>query len=1294
MISGTPSVAGSSSFTLKVTDASSASASQALTLNVIASGIRLNWSLNEGSGTVAGDSSGNGNNGTLFNGPVWSAGKVGGALSFDGVSSYVGLSNVAGLVPGNTPHTIAAWVKVNALPSNRAWILLLGNEGNGAHHWLINSAGGTQFGVWGGGQVNPTLPVGTWVHVATTFDGTTLSGYVNGVLIGTSAASFNLTGMPLSLAQQHLGENYFNGQLDEVRVYDYALSAAEVAALVSAPLGVSTSTLPNGTVGTAYTQTLAATGGTPPYTWSVSAGTLPAGLTLNTTTGVISGTPSVASSSSFTVKVQDTLGATATQPLSIVVNPSAAPLTISTTTLSSGTVGTTYSQTLAATGGTAPYTWSVSTGTLPAGLTLNTTTGVISGTPSVAGSSSFTLKVTDASSASASQSITLTVTSAGAAGPYNYTYDEVGRLIAMTDSAGNAVQYDYDAVGNLIAIKRPGASSVSIIDFTPDTGTNGTGVTITGTGFSTTPSLNTVNFNGLGATVNSATVNQLVVTAPVGVSSGPISVTTPLGSDISSTNFLVGGASLGAPTITSFTPTVGTPGTTVTITGTNFDTGLVHTKVRFNQTPAFSTSVTSTTNLTTVVPANAASGKIRIITPAGYVDSVADFIIPPPGIAAGDIVDIKRLLVGGTLTLNIAPTNKAGLVLVDGGTNVYMTLNITTLTTIPAASLVAYQVYSPNGSLVASGNVSDSSLSIHLPSLAQTGTYSIYFKPGAATATLYIEAAKLVADPTLMLDGVPTNVSIAQTWQTARLTFTGNVGQTLGLGITGLTLNPTSSTSANVSVYMPNGELLSYQTCYTTYSGCTMNLRNLPLFGTYSVVVTPAAGGIGGFTATLSTQVVANLLLDGAPSTVSITRAGQSARLIFTGSVGQYLGLGITGLTLNPESVPSGSAEADVNVYKPDTSGLTGIACFTSATASGGCLVNTGSLPTSGTYSVEVAPSLAETGSFKATLSSDVVGTLTPGTAFNLNLSRAGQIGRLTFNGAAGDILGLALSGVTVTPAGGGYVSVLLPNGTFFSSLYFGDGIMTAQTLPRLPTSGTYTVLINPDYAATVDMTLLLSHALPVPLLLDGASSNVTLATVGQPAQMTFNGIAGQNLGLGITGLTLSPSTLTSTQVAVYFPNGTLWNGLNATGCDATAPGCELILSNLPMTGTYSVVMSPTSGITGGTGSFTATLSSDVTGALTAGIPFNLNLSRAGQNGRLTFSGTAGTSPTLTFSAISTIPAGQSVNFTVYQPNGSFFTGVSGATFVLPSLPATGTYTLFVDPSFGATAMLSVTLSP
>ena len=138
-------------------------------------------------------------------------------------------------------------------------------------------------------------------------------------------------------------------------------------------LSVTTTSLPGGQVGTAYSQALAATGGVTPYSWSVTG--LPPGLSVNPATGVISGTPQTPGTDTFTVTVTDAENPamTASKQLSIVVKP--APLMITTTSLPAATGGTAYSATLAAIGGITPYTWSVTAGSLPPGLTLNASPG-------------------------------------------------------------------------------------------------------------------------------------------------------------------------------------------------------------------------------------------------------------------------------------------------------------------------------------------------------------------------------------------------------------------------------------------------------------------------------------------------------------------------------------------------------------------------------------------------------------------------------------------------------------------------------------------------------------------------------------------------------------------------------------------------------------------------------------------------------------------------------------------------------------------------------------------------------
>jgi len=218
-------------------------------------------------------------------------------------------------------------------------------------------------------------------------------------------------------------------------VMDSAVPAQSTAVTLSltigpsgtTPLAITTTSLPNGQVGSAYSATLTATGGTTPYTWSLAPGTLPAGLAFNVSTGAITGTPSaVANAIPLSFEVADSSNPVQTQSVSVtltIAGSSPAPLSIVTTSLPNGQVGNAYSTTLAATGGTTPYTWSITLGTLPSGLNLTASSGVISGTPTAAASAvALTFTVTDSSSPAQTQSVTLTLTvAANSSGPLTIT---------------------------------------------------------------------------------------------------------------------------------------------------------------------------------------------------------------------------------------------------------------------------------------------------------------------------------------------------------------------------------------------------------------------------------------------------------------------------------------------------------------------------------------------------------------------------------------------------------------------------------------------------------------------------------------------------------------------------------------------------------------------------------------------------------------------------------------------------------------------------------------------------------
>jgi len=185
-----------------------------------------------------------------------------------------------------------------------------------------------------------------------------------------------------------------------------------IVAAQGAPLIITTASLNSGQVGTAYGTSLAAAGGTTPYTWTLTSGSLPAGLNLGAT-GQITGTPTQSGTSTFSVQLADSSSPsqTAAKSLNITIAAAVAPPQITNSSVPDAQAGAAYSATLVATGGTTPYSWSIASGALPAGVTLSGT-GTISGTPIAAGTFSFTAKVTDSTTPTAqttTKTFTLTV---------------------------------------------------------------------------------------------------------------------------------------------------------------------------------------------------------------------------------------------------------------------------------------------------------------------------------------------------------------------------------------------------------------------------------------------------------------------------------------------------------------------------------------------------------------------------------------------------------------------------------------------------------------------------------------------------------------------------------------------------------------------------------------------------------------------------------------------------------------------------------------------------------------------
>jgi uncharacterized protein YhjY with autotransporter beta-barrel domain len=381
VIGGTPSGSGASSFTITATDTLGNTGSQAYNVNI---GTALL--------TVAPASLPNGTQGSGYSQTVTASGGTG-PYTFVLTSGVLptGLTlSAGGVISGTASGSGAFGFTIGATDS-------LGNTGSHAYSVNIGTASltvtpaslpnGTQATAYSqtltaSGGIGPytftltagALPAGLTMNAA---------GVISGTPTGSGASSFTV------------------GVTDSI---GNTGSRAYAVNIGTASLTVNPASVPVGTLGSPYSQTLVGTGGTGPYTFSLFSGALPAGLTLSSS-GVISGTPTSGGASSFTVRAVDTLGNVGTRAYGI--NIGTVSLTVNPATLPAIVSGHPYSQTVTASGGTAPYVFAITGGALPPGLTLNAATGVISGTPTGSGVASFTIQATDINGNTGTRAFTL-----------------------------------------------------------------------------------------------------------------------------------------------------------------------------------------------------------------------------------------------------------------------------------------------------------------------------------------------------------------------------------------------------------------------------------------------------------------------------------------------------------------------------------------------------------------------------------------------------------------------------------------------------------------------------------------------------------------------------------------------------------------------------------------------------------------------------------------------------------------------------------------------------------------------
>jgi hypothetical protein len=581
-------------------------------------------------------------------------------------------------------------------------------------------------------------------------------------------------------------------------------------------------------------------------------------------------------------------------------------------------------------------------------------------------------------------------------------------------------------------------------------------------------------------------------------------------------------------------------------------------------------------------------GFVGLISSIATDRSYAGDTALPPGVAAADIEYNGRIAVNGDpVTVKIATPNKNGVRVFVGtaGQRINIGFSGVTLTqfhvsvhrpdgeTVPRhvsavrnyyatmgerarsplttvhTSMTAYQFSTDSAAAISSSEMNGAS--VDLEELPVTGTYTIFIDPDST----YTGSFKITVSNELSGNVVPHGSAIVaninRTGQKARYTFSGEKGQAVSLQLSDVTIR-----SGYVSIVAPDGSLLGKPISFVSAGGAgggtMIPSQILPASGTYAVLIESDLSYTGKLKLALynAPELTGTLTVDQGTVTPNLTVPGQRARYTFNGTEGQWVNLGLTGV-----SIPMTA----VSILRPDGSKWEA----TTVGPSGGSLDPLTALPATGTYTIAVEPVSNYTGSMTLALSSPVTGTIAiDGASVPVSLSKAGQTARYTFNGNAGQWVNLGLTGVSITSTA---VTLLTSDGTILASTAVGTAGGALEDQNPLPTTGTYTILVDPVSSYTGNITLTLSTEVSGSLKVNAAPMPIKVSRAGQNGRYTFTGNANQQATIKVTNNKLGSVTLN-----LYSPNGIL-----LTGMTSSAPSFNLNPVTLATTDTYTITINP-----------------------------------------------------------------------------------------------------------------------
>ena len=662
--------------------------------------------------------------------------------------------------------------------------------------------------------------------------------------------------------------------------------------------------------------------------------------------------------------------------------------------------------------------------------------------------------------------------------------------------------------------------------------------------------------------------------------------------------------------------------------------------------------------------------------PTTYTGSLtlAAWLVP------ADVTD--SVAIGGSNSVSVSTPGQNASLTFSGTAGGRVSMTVTNVT----ATNTVVQIKKPDGTSLGSAvTVRATGAYIDPVTLPVTGTYTISINPPSQTVgDLTFSLFDVAADQsgTLPIGSGPTPFVFAAPGQNGAFTFSGTAGQKVTLTATDVSLAQTT-----LSIKKPGNINVVSATIRTT--GGILGPVALPVTGTYTVYVDPASSNTGGLTLNLfqSPPDVTGALVPGTPQTLNLTTPGQNAQLTFAGTAGQRLSL-----NFNQDTISS----TQVSVIKP----AGGTVVSPSTFATNGKFIEPMTLPTTGTYTIKVDPQGLATGSVQAAVynpPADIAATATIGTPITVTTVAPGQNAKISFAGTAGTKASIVLSGITAadTPIGGVTFSVLNPAGTAVVKA-FNAGTAGKFVQPfALATTGTYKLTIDPAYDNVGAVTATI-YTLPAdstaPITVGGAAQTATMSSPGQNGRLTFTLATAKKVSFKMTNSTIGLDPFFGTKVSIVntATNATVLTAFSVGTSDEFHDPVSL------SAGSYAFVIDPQDDNTGSITFQAYDVPADATATATVGgAAAVVTTTVPGQNGKVTFSGTAGQTRTVTIDFATTGP-GLFGRITVNRPSGTAILTtrgfMPGDSFTF-TLTQTGTQTIVIDPDLWLTGPYGVTVT-